>query len=66
MRRPHIDQKVERVVLDAMAKGTAALPPNICAHRIDLTSVRAGLAFSGEVDPPFTHDGTILTRGTDF
>jgi hypothetical protein len=31
MRRPRIDHKVERVVLNALAKGTAVLPPNICA-----------------------------------
>jgi hypothetical protein len=32
-------------------RGTA-LPPNICAFAIDLPSVRAGLAFFGEADPP--------------
>ena len=45
--------KVERVVLNALANGTAALPPNILApSAIQVPSVRAGLAFSGEADPP--------------
>ena len=45
---------VERVVLNALANSPAALPPNLLSAplAIDLPSVRAGLAFSGEVDPP--------------
>jgi hypothetical protein len=54
---------VERVVLNALALDTALLPDSCDEYRryrkwncafgdFFLTSVRAGLAFSGEVDPP--------------
>jgi hypothetical protein len=44
---------VERVVLNALANGTAALPPDILAlSAIHVPSVQVGLAFSGEADPP--------------
>ena len=44
---------MERVVLNALATGTAALPPDILApSAIQVPSVRAGLAFFGEADPP--------------
>ena len=53
---------MERVVLNALALDTALLPDFVmntgdiesgtASSAIFLTSVRAGLAFSGEVDPP--------------
>jgi hypothetical protein len=44
---------VERVVLNTLGKECGAVPPgNICACSDLLPSIRAGLAFSGEVDPP--------------
>ena len=40
---------------NALANGTAALPPNILApSAIQVPSVRAGLAFFGEADPPLS------------
>jgi len=46
---------VERVVLNALANGTAALPPDILApSAIQVPSVQAGLAFFGEVDLPLS------------
>jgi hypothetical protein len=46
---------MERVVRNALVKVIAAMPPDYPhLRRLFLPSVRAGLAFSGEVDPPLT------------
>jgi hypothetical protein len=66
--------KVERVVpwhavvmrrrLNALAKSPAALPPDICTSAIVLPSVRAGLAFSAQADPPSARTGGTVAAAT--
>jgi len=43
---------VERVVLNALAKECGSAARYLRFRRLALPSVRAGLAFSGEADPP--------------
>jgi hypothetical protein len=62
LRKRFEQNQVERVVLNALAKAIAALPPNnLRRRRLRLPSVRAGLAFSGEADPPTTITAVTMT-----
>jgi hypothetical protein len=50
-----------------VAHNVAALPPNIAPSVIPLPSVRAGLAFCGEADPPLEDTRSVdhLSPGTN-
>jgi hypothetical protein len=56
-------RRVERVVLNTLAKLLRLCRRIFAPSAIDLPSVRAGLAFSGEVDPPYSSPSVAPKAG---